>query len=330
MNVPGGQSGNLVAHGEMGAAGGLDASSACRASMTIEHHYKVEAHDCDGNLKWIEEFTARPRRGWSDSSIRLWQPLGLAHDCFHVDYSQNLRLIGAKVQIDGDERDFDEVVQDTRLCALLSAEGPLRVRRQPSVPAESKAFPEMPDAPAAGILRAARGEWPLSIPCRDRGIRPGPVRWVVIHASGPLDGPNTALELATKYASSTGTALRSVHYILDRSNVIACVKEDRIAFAVAGANEAGIHVELAGAARWSAEDWATAGATDIIENVARVVGATCKYHEIPIEFVDADGLRAGKNGITTRAEVAKAWARTKARDPGPFFPMDRLCELARG
>lgn len=56
MNVPGGQSGDLASHGEMGTAGGLDASSACRASMTIEHHYKVEAHDCDGNLKWIEEF----------------------------------------------------------------------------------------------------------------------------------------------------------------------------------------------------------------------------------------------------------------------------------
>lgn len=80
--------------------------------------------------------------GWYDAAAAhtcgryaLWQPVGLAHDLDHVDYSQVVRLVQRRCLVDGVERDIAEVMADAALCGLVSTEGPLRVLRQPGVPA---------------------------------------------------------------------------------------------------------------------------------------------------------------------------------------------------
>lgn len=79
--------------------------------------------------------------GWYDPGAAhrhgrhtLWQPLGLAHDLDHVDYSQVVRLVRQRCTVDGAERDLLEVMTDPALAGLVSSEGPLRVLRQPGVP----------------------------------------------------------------------------------------------------------------------------------------------------------------------------------------------------
>ena len=43
-----------------------------------------------------------------------------------------------------------------------------------------------------------------------------------------------------------------------------------------------------------------------------------------MQFIDAEGLKAGKKGVTTHAEVSKAFKKSNHTDPGLGFPMDRI------
>lgn len=64
------------------------------------------------------------------------QPLGLAHNHFHVDYSQTVRLVRKTCRVDGIERPLVDVLSDAMLGPLICHEGVLQVFRQPGVPEE--------------------------------------------------------------------------------------------------------------------------------------------------------------------------------------------------
>jgi N-acetyl-anhydromuramyl-L-alanine amidase AmpD len=75
--------------------------------------------------------------GWHDSAApnkKCWQPLGLAHDRWHVDYSQVVRLVRRQIEVDGAPRDIVDVLGDPALAALVSDEGPIRFWRLAAVP----------------------------------------------------------------------------------------------------------------------------------------------------------------------------------------------------
>jgi hypothetical protein len=131
-----------------------DAAMATTARM-LRHHQAVEARVA-GRTGLIENVGkhwvlsnrlvgSRDRAanyGWYDAAAAhrsgryaLWQPVGLAHDLNHVDYSQVVRLVQRRCVVDDVERDIAEVMADPALSGLVSNEGPLRVLRQPGVPA---------------------------------------------------------------------------------------------------------------------------------------------------------------------------------------------------
>ncbi|AUX44411.1 hypothetical protein SOCE26_058750 [Sorangium cellulosum] len=133
--------------------GAPDPTMASTARM-LEHHRRVEERIA-GRTGLIENVGkhwvltnrlagSRDRAanyGWYDQGAAhrhgahaLWQPLGLAHDLDHVDYSQVVRLVRRRCLIDDAERDLFEVLTDPALARLASSEGPLRVLRQPGVP----------------------------------------------------------------------------------------------------------------------------------------------------------------------------------------------------
>lgn len=68
---------------------------------------------------------------------RVIQQPGTAHNAFHWDYSQNLRLVSKICVVDSVERNIEDVLADPELSGLLSTEGPLRVFRQPGVPLQT-------------------------------------------------------------------------------------------------------------------------------------------------------------------------------------------------
>jgi len=55
----------------------------------------------------------------------VFQPIGLAHDRHHVDYSQLCTFMGRMILVDGALRDAADVVQDPELAPLISDEGPM-------------------------------------------------------------------------------------------------------------------------------------------------------------------------------------------------------------
>jgi hypothetical protein len=62
---------------------------------------------------------------------------------------------------------------------------------------------------------------------------------------------------------------------------------------------------------------------------ARLVRDLCDKYKIPMEFVDAPGLVALKRGITTHAEVTKAFKGGDHWDPGPGFPVDAYMDFIK-
>lgn len=63
------------------------------------------------------------------------QPVGLAHDRLHVDYSQLVMLMGAVSLLDGVPTATAKIAADEKLAALISDEGPLPDLRHPDLPA---------------------------------------------------------------------------------------------------------------------------------------------------------------------------------------------------
>jgi N-acetyl-anhydromuramyl-L-alanine amidase AmpD len=114
----------------------------------------------------------------------------------------------------------------------------------------------------------------------------------------------------------------SAHFVVSDRETIQQVRLRDTAWAAPGANELGIQIEMVGRANQTAEQWADAYSTAMLERVAVLVAALCAELGIPARMVDADGLRRGDLGITTHAAVTRAWRRSTHVDPGPSWPGD--------
>src|SRR5262245_51692381 len=71
----------------------------------------------------------QPRRvaifGWIKPTGEPIQPLSIVHGDGYVDYSHGARPLSRRVEVDGTERDYYDVLRDPLLHVLLSDEGPI-------------------------------------------------------------------------------------------------------------------------------------------------------------------------------------------------------------
>jgi hypothetical protein len=86
------------------------------------------------NYGWFDPKAPYGSKPGGRGPHRLWQPLGLAHDTRHGDYSQIVRLVHRACTVDGGVRDLVDVLHDRELAPLASDEGVMRVWRIPGVP----------------------------------------------------------------------------------------------------------------------------------------------------------------------------------------------------
>ncbi len=163
-----------------------------------------------------------------------------------------------------------------------------------------------------------------------RHYRPGPrkVELVVIHTAeiGETLGGAEAL----MRACATQERVASWHYSVDADSVCQSVREEDVAFHAPGANHNGVGIELSGRARQTPEEWQDPFSFRMLELAAGLVSDICKRWTIPTVFVPREVLKLpGARGITTHAEVSKAFGKSTHWDPGPHFPMAHFMERVR-
>lgn len=121
----------------------------------------------------------------------------------------------------------------------------------------------------------------------------------------------------------------SAHYCVDAETVIQCVREKDIAWHARGGNADSIGVELAGFARQTARDWEDDYSLAVLFRASSVVADVCRRHRIPVRWLVAGDLVAGRRGLTSHAEVSRAFGKSDHWDPGPGFPIEEFLRRVR-
>jgi hypothetical protein len=149
---------------------------------------------------------------------------------------------------------------------------------------------------------------------------PRTVLWIVIHSTESLEVEGGARQIAIYFQNPPRPG--SSHLVCDDRQTIQCVHDSDIAAGAVGANTNGIHIEQIGTAAQTAALWADDYSKAVIARAADAAAQYCLKYDIPIVFLTAADLQAGKKGITTHAQVSKAFPGTGHTDPGESYPMD--------
>ena len=150
---------------------------------------------------------------------------------------------------------------------------------------------------------------------------------VVMHTMEIAERPDAAMICARWFATPVSQV--SAHYCVDAQTVLQCVREKDIAWHARGGNAHTIGVELAGFARQTAEGWEDAYSTGVLRHASVLVADVCRRRRIPVRWLDADDVRAGRRGITGHAEVSAAYRQSDHWDPGPGFPVESFLDRVR-
>jgi N-acetyl-anhydromuramyl-L-alanine amidase AmpD len=145
------------------------------------------------------------------------------------------------------------------------------------------------------------------------------VNLVVIHTMEAPEKPTTAENVAAWFAGDSAPKA-SVHYCVDVDSVVQTLEEKHVAWGAPGANEKGIHIEHAGYAKQTPEEWADVYSRTMLERSAELVAGICVRHKIPVRRLTVAELRDGERGIVGHADVSDAFKASTHWDPGPSFP----------
>jgi N-acetyl-anhydromuramyl-L-alanine amidase AmpD len=139
----------------------------------------------------------------------------------------------------------------------------------------------------------------------------------------------TSAEALGSWVSGPHAPEASWHFSVDADSIVQSVEIKDVAWHARGANRHGIGIEHAGYARQSEEEWHDEFSEAMLRRSARLVAKLCKDHGIPVQYVDAEGLKRGDRGITTHHAVTLAFRKSDHTDPGEHFPLDWFLGLVR-
>jgi N-acetyl-anhydromuramyl-L-alanine amidase AmpD len=150
---------------------------------------------------------------------------------------------------------------------------------------------------------------------------------IVIHTMEMDEKGETAEHCALWFRSPAAKV--SAHYCVDANSIVQCVRDQDVGWHAPGANHDGIGIEHAGRAKQTGRDWSDEYSTAMLDRSAGLVADLCRKYAIPVTWLYAADLRAGKRGITTHKAVSDAFKRGSHWDPGPGFPVERYLALVR-
>ena len=165
--------------------------------------------------------------------------------------------------------------------------------------------------PKRTSIRAHSGNYSRG---RSKGIR-----LLVIHDGEAGEGSTPAEGMGNYFAS--GNAGGSAHAGFDTDSICTYVADKDKAWAAPGANDDGLHGELAGRAGQTVSQWKDADSLRILENGAIWFAEKSIRHDIPARYLTDAQLKDGKTrGITTHRQCSHVLGGTHT-DPGPNFPL---------
>jgi hypothetical protein len=141
------------------------------------------------------------------------------------------------------------------------------------------------------------------------------VKLIVLHSTETP--PGSSASVARYFASAK--AKGSAHLVVDDAHCYRTLPNDVVPWAAPGANEDGFHIEQCGYARWTTNQWKQHLPT--LHRAAFKTALHCNLFNIPTVFLRGDAVRAGNKGITTHAQVTKAYPKLGTHtDPGGGWP----------
>lgn len=156
---------------------------------------------------------------------------------------------------------------------------------------------------------------------------PRDIKWIVIHTIESPEDKNRAYNLGVNIFARPDQR-KSTHYGADSDEVVQYVDDSNIAWGAEGANGNGLHVEHAGVARQSAEQWNDAYSLAMLERSAELTANKARKYNIPIRKLSWQEMKAGERGFVGHVDVnlmrrnGGPLLQDDHSDPGPNFPWD--------
>jgi N-acetyl-anhydromuramyl-L-alanine amidase AmpD len=154
-----------------------------------------------------------------------------------------------------------------------------------------------------------------------------PIDVVVMHTMEIAERADAA-EICARWFASPASQV-SAHYCVDAGTVIQCVPEKDIAWHARGGNAASIGIELAGFASQTRRDWQDEYSRAVLARAEALVADVCRRRRVPVRWLVAEDLRAGRRGITGHVEVSRAYGKSDHWDPGDGFPVEAFLDRVR-
>ena len=140
--------------------------------------------------------------------------------------------------------------------------------------------------------------------------------------------PTSAEDCAHFFATTTNEA--SAHYCVDENSVVQCVKDSDVAWHAPGADHNGIGIEHAGFAKQTHDEWVGDKASlGLLDTSAGLVAVKCKRYGIPVKWLWVADLKHGQRGITSHANVSKAFGLSTHCGSGPAFPVGKYLQMVK-
>lgn len=160
------------------------------------------------------------------------------------------------------------------------------------------------------------------------------IDYIVVHDMEYPEKSSAAEDCANYFAHprlADGTPNRaSAHYCIDADSIVQCVRDQDVAYAAPRVNHDGIHLEHAGYAHQTRDQWLDGFSYEMLKRSARLTATKCVQYAIPAVYVDEAGLQRGERGITDHGTSTRAFGIVGGHtDPGPSFPMDEYIRLVR-
>lgn len=155
-----------------------------------------------------------------------------------------------------------------------------------------------------------------------------PIRRIVIHSTVSPCVPGQARKTGDYFRSSK--ARGSAHYAVDPAEAVQ-TEWDSVVCWHAPPNMGSLGVEMCEMPSQDIKRWRDENHRKLLANTAQLVAELCVLHDVPPWFVGRAQLRLGRRGITTHAEVSKAFGQSTHWDPGawPRFKFMRAVRARR-